>query len=101
MLGLSQASFAAQVAIIAFIGALVAFPAIPLTSWLSRRHEWEADRFARDLTGAPEDLATALIKLTRENLANLHPHPLYARFYYTHPPVVERVARLRSAEDKA
>jgi len=101
VLGLSQASFAAQVAIIAFIGALVAFPAIPLTSWLSRRHEWEADRFARDLTGAPEDLATALIKLTRENLANLHPHPLYARFYYTHPPVVERVARLRSAEDKA
>jgi STE24 endopeptidase len=40
-------------------------------------------------------LAEALIKLSRENLANLHPHPLYAAFYYSHPPVVERVRSLR------
>jgi STE24 endopeptidase len=95
LLGLSQGSFAAQTVILGFIGALAAFPFTPLGSWLSRRHEWEADRFACDLTGVPESLATALIKLSRENLANLHPHPLYARFYYSHPPVVERVRRLR------
>jgi STE24 endopeptidase len=40
-------------------------------------------------------LAEALIKLSKENLANLHPHPLYAAFYYSHPPVVERVKRLQ------
>ncbi len=95
LLGLSQASFAAQTVILGFIGSLAAFPFTPLGNWLSRRHEWEADRFACDLTGVPESLATALIKLSRENLANLHPHPLYARFYYSHPPVVERVRRLR------
>ncbi|HLO27363.1 MAG TPA: M48 family metalloprotease, partial [Geobacteraceae bacterium] len=93
--GLSQASFPAQTVMIAFIGSLAAFPFTPVTNWLSRRHEREADRFAAELTRQPEDLATALIKLSRENLANLHPHPLYARFYYSHPPVVERVRRLR------
>ncbi|HEY6871905.1 MAG TPA: M48 family metallopeptidase [Geobacteraceae bacterium] len=99
LVGLSQASFAGQAVILAFVGSLAAFPFSPLGSWLSRRHEWEADRFACDLTGAPEDLATALIKLSRENLANLHPHPLYARFYYSHPPVVERVRRLREKQE--
>src|SRR6266702_2016179 len=98
LLGLSQASFAAQTVILGFIGSLAAFPFTPLGNWLSRRHEWEADRFACDLTGAPESLATALIKLSCENLANLHPHPLYARFYYSHPPVVERVRRLREKQ---
>jgi len=48
------------------------------------------------LSGDPEALATALVKLSRENLANLHPHPWYAWFHFSHPPVVERVARLRS-----
>lgn len=98
LVGLAEASFAAQTVILAFVGTLAAFPFTPINSWLSRRHEWEADRFACDLTGAPEALATALIKLSRENLANLHPHPLYARFYYSHPPVVERVRRLRRSE---
>jgi hypothetical protein len=55
------------------------------------RHEWQADQFACELSGAPDALAAALIKLSRENLANLHPHPLYAKFFYSHPPVVERV----------
>lgn len=95
LLGLSEASFAAKTVILAFVGSLATFPFTPVGSWLSRRHEWEADRFACGLTGAPESLATALIKLSRENLANLHPHPLYAWFYYSHPPAVERVRRLR------
>ncbi len=95
LLGFHQLSFAAQTVVLAFIGSLAAFPFTPLSAWLSRRHEREADCFASALTGAPETLATALIKLSCENLANLHPHPLYARFYYSHPPVAERVARLR------
>jgi STE24 endopeptidase len=50
------------------------------------------------LTRRPLDLAEALIKLSKENLANLHPHPLYAAFYYSHPPVVERVRLLQKQE---
>jgi len=95
MLGPPSSSFAAQLVILTFLGAIVAFPLAPLSSWLSRRDEREADRFACELTGQPEALATALIKLSRENLANLHPHPLYAHFHYSHPPVVERVRKLK------
>ena len=94
LFGLAGASFVAQVIMISFIFSIASFPLTPVGSWLSRRNEWEADRFATELSGRPEALASALVKLSRENLANLHPHPVYAAFYYSHPPVVERVARL-------
>lgn len=100
LVGLSQASFAAQAMILAFIGSFLTFVITPIGSWLSRRDEWQADRFACNLTPVPEALATALIKLASENLANLHPHPLYALCYYSHPPVVERVHRLREESPK-
>jgi STE24 endopeptidase len=94
LFGLPQASFPAQMVMVSFLASIVFFPFTPLASWLSRRHEWEADRFATELSGTPQALASALIKLSRENLANLHPHPFYASFYYSHPPVVERVGKL-------
>jgi STE24 endopeptidase len=66
-----------------------------LFSAISRRHEREADRFAVGLAPLPEALATSLIKLSKDNLSNLHPHPLYAAVYYSHPPIVERVRTIR------
>ncbi|MEJ2684265.1 MAG: M48 family metallopeptidase [Candidatus Sulfobium sp.] len=93
------ASFFARIVVLGFIFSIVSFPATPVFSYFSRRHENEADRFAADLTSTPEWLATALMKLSRDNLSNLHPHPLYAKIYYSHPPVVERVGRLRSRPD--
>jgi STE24 endopeptidase len=95
LFGLAGGSFAAQIVMVSFLISIVSFPFTPLSSWLSRRHEWEADGFAEELSGTPEALASALVKLSKENLANLHPHPIYAAFYYSHPPVVERVAKLR------
>jgi len=95
LLGYDSLSLAARLVILGFVASLVLFPLTPLTAWLSRRDEYAADRFAIDITGDPESLATALIKLSAENLANLHPHPLYAAIYYSHPPVVERVRALR------
>ena len=94
LMGLESASFPAQLVILGFLVSLLGFFLTPLGSWLSRRHEWQADRFASALTGTPDALASALIKLSRENLSNLHPHPLYAKIYYSHPPMVERVNRL-------
>ncbi len=95
--GLEEASFAARSAIILFLFSVVLFPLTPLFSHLSRKNERAADRFAVEVTGNPAALADALVKLSRENLANLHPHPLYAAVYYSHPPVVERVRRLKGA----
>ncbi|MEI7818245.1 MAG: M48 family metalloprotease, partial [Desulfuromonadales bacterium] len=65
-------------------------------AWRSRCHEREADDFASELTGRPGDLAAALVKMSAENLSNLFPHPLYAGFYFSHPPTVARVNWLRS-----
>ena len=84
-------SFFAKVMILGFIGSIIGFPLGPLSSYFSRRHERQADRFACELTGNPNSLASSLIKLSKDNLSNLHPHPLYAAFYYSHPPVVQRV----------
>lgn len=98
LLGYDSLSLAARLVILGFIASIVMFPLTPISAWLSRRDEYEADRFATDITNDPESLATALIKLSAENLANLHPHPLYATFYYSHPPVVERVRALRGQQ---
>jgi STE24 endopeptidase len=92
--GLEQASFPACVLLAGFICSLGLTLATPLFSWWSRRHEWEADRFASELTQEPAQLASALAKLARENLANLHPHPLFAAFYYSHPPMADRMRKL-------
>ncbi len=97
LLGLGQVSFYTKVILVGFLSSLVMFPFTPLFSFLSRRDEREADRFASDLTGRPQAMASALVKLSRENLSNLHPHPLYAKFYYSHPPVVERIRRLNQS----
>lgn len=96
VLGLHETiSFPAKLVILGLIASLALFPLTPFMAWRSRCHEWEADRFASDLTGRPQDLASAMVKLSAENLSNLFPHPLYAAFYYSHPPVVERVRMLQ------
>jgi STE24 endopeptidase len=65
----------------------------PLGARWSRRHEFEADAYAcQQASGA--DLARALIKLHEDNASTLTPDPLFARFYYSHPPAGERLAAL-------
>ena len=96
LLGLpGDLSLPARMVLLGFVASLVLFPLGPFSAWRSRCHEREADRFAADLTGRPEDLASAMVKLSVENLSNLFPHPFYAAFYYSHPPAVERVRTLR------
>jgi STE24 endopeptidase len=68
----------------------------PLLAWRSRKNEFEADDFARRIVGR-EPMIAALTRLTRDNLATLTPDPLYATFYFSHPPVPVRVAQLRAA----
>jgi STE24 endopeptidase len=77
----------------------------PLMSLWSRRHEYEADRFAVkavDAAGSSgrEALSSALTRLNRENASNLWPHPLYSFWYYSHPTLVERLRAIKSVDDK-
>ncbi len=67
----------------------------PLMAHVSRVHEFEADAYACAQADG-RDLARALLKLHEDNAATLTPDPLYARFYYSHPPASERLAALPS-----
>jgi STE24 endopeptidase len=96
LVGATELSFPARVVVLMTLGSLVTFPLTPLLSAWSRRDERDADRFAVELHGHADDLADALAKLGTANLSNLHPHPLYAAFYYSHPPLVERIGTLRA-----
>jgi STE24 endopeptidase len=65
----------------------------PLMAQLSRKHEFEADAYAAAQASA-QDLGNALVKLYKDNASTLTPDPLYVRFYYSHPPASERIARM-------
>lgn len=99
--------------ILAFCAGPFTFFLTPLGSAWSRKHEYEADRFALaalkdDTANADSDsesraesnqtLAESLIVLSRENLSNLNPHPWYSFFYYSHPTLVERIQAMEREE---
>jgi STE24 endopeptidase len=65
----------------------------PLSARLSRKHEFQADAYAcQQADGA--DLGSALLKLHEDNATTLTPDPVYAGFYYSHPPALQRLAAL-------
>jgi STE24 endopeptidase len=68
----------------------------PLMSLLSRRNEFEADRYAAAHASAG-DLVLALVKLYEDNASTLTPDPLHSLFYDSHPPAALRIARLQDA----
>ncbi|MGX5661890.1 MULTISPECIES: M48 family metallopeptidase [Diaphorobacter] len=65
----------------------------PVLAQLSRRHEFQADAYAAAQSSGG-DLASALLKLYEDNASTLTPDPVFAKFYYSHPPATERLARL-------
>ena len=63
---------------------------------LSRRHEFEADRYSARTTGTPGAFITALKRLSVDSLTNLTPHPLKVFLEYSHPPILQRIIALRT-----
>lgn len=96
LVGATALSFPARLVVLAALASVLTFPLTPLGAAWSRHDEWQADHFAVELADCAPALASALAKLSRENLSNLHPHPLYAKFYYSHPPVAERIRALQT-----
>lgn len=90
-----QASPYMALLLFTLVSSVFTFPLTPVTSWLSRRHEFEADAYATEQSDA-QSLAQALVKLYRDNATTLTPDPLHSRFYDSHPPAPVRVARLAS-----
>ncbi len=74
---------------------LITFLFSPLTSARSRKFEFQADAFAK-LHANPLSLKSALLKLYKDNSSTLTPDPLFVKFYHSHPPASQRLAKLEA-----
>ncbi len=86
----AEAGIASVFLLFSMVSGVVTFWLTPLFSVWSRKHEYEADHFARETIGGPGPMLAALRKLSEKNLSNLTPHPLYSSWYYSHPSLHER-----------
>ncbi|CAA6814332.1 MAG: Putative integral membrane zinc-metalloprotease [uncultured Sulfurovum sp.] len=82
-----------EIAMMMLLLPLLSFIFTPILSAVSRHNEYAADEFGSAL-GGKANLVSALMKLVEENKAFPKSHPLFAFFYYTHPPVLERLKEL-------
>lgn len=80
--------------ILSYVSGLLTFWTTPIMNYFSRKHEYEADDFAKDAMGGSTEMIESLRKLSKENLSNLTPDPLFSKFYYSHPTLLEREANL-------
>ncbi len=92
-LGAEHASFHMGVIAFAILYSPLSFVIGLLANIMSRKHEYEADRYA-GVTDDPEALKMSLKKLSVNNLSNLRPHPAYVFFHYSHPPLLQRMEAL-------
>ena len=88
--GFSPGELAPTFLLFGLLSGLATFWFSPLLNLVSRRHEYEADAFARNAVGGAASVVAALRKLAQKNLTNLTPHPLYSGFHYSHPTLLER-----------
>jgi STE24 endopeptidase len=65
---------------------------------VSRKHEYEADRFAVETITESQSMVSALKKLSASNLSNLSPHPFFVFLNYSHPPLLKRVVAIQRHE---
>ena len=82
-----------QIAMMTLLLPVVSFMFTPVMSFVSRHNEYAADEFGSDM-GGKDNLVSALMKLVTENKAFPKSHPLVIFFYYTHPPIIERLKEL-------
>jgi len=93
-LGAGVPSFHMGLLAFAFLFSPVSFITGIISNMMSRKFEYQADAFAKEWHGA-KNLIDALIKLSVKSLSNLRPHPLYVFFNYSHPTLLQRMARLK------
>jgi STE24 endopeptidase len=94
-LGMATASNHAALTLFMMVGPVFMFFIQPVSSWFSRKHEFEADDYASENANA-SDLVSALLKLYRDNANTLTPDPVYSAFYDSHPPASIRINHLQS-----
>ncbi|MGL1890309.1 MAG: M48 family metallopeptidase [Spirochaetaceae bacterium] len=97
MFNLETGTYHGMLVLMLMISSSFTFFLTPISSYRSRKHEFEADDFAKEITGESDPLIQALLKLSKDNLSNLTPDKIYSSYHYSHPPVSERVNNLNSS----
>ena len=92
-LGVSARNTALALILFFMVAPVFTFLLTPLSSLLSRRHEYEADAYAVEHADG-EQLVAALVKLYEDNASTLTPDPLHSLFYDSHPPAALRIAHI-------
>lgn len=92
-LNVSQINPASGLLLLFILTSVISLPLAPLSSFMSRKNEFEADDFAKAHANK-QDLISGLVKLYRDNASTLTPDDLYVKFYYSHPPANLRIANL-------
>jgi STE24 endopeptidase len=94
-LGVAEPSAPIALLLFTLMAPVMIFFTTPLRSWWWRRQEWAADDYASKHADAGK-LASALVKLYRDNASTLTPDRIYSRFYDSHPTAIERIERLNA-----
>lgn len=79
------------------VAGVYTFLLTPISAYTSRKHEYEADQFASENAKASK-LISALVKMYKDNASSLTPDPLFSKFYFSHPPALERVTYLEGLQ---
>lgn len=95
-LGVTTQSAAVALLLFMLVSPVFTFLLHPLSSRLSRKHEFEADQYAAQ-TASAQALIHALVKMYEDNASTLTPDPIHSAFYDSHPPAGIRIARLHAA----
>ena len=94
--GVPEPSLQVGFVIFGLLSSVFTFPLNPIFQWLSRRNEYEADRFSVEVNGDKEGMVSSLVKLSKDNLSNLTPHPWYSFYHYSHPTTTERAEAIQA-----
>jgi STE24 endopeptidase len=76
-------------------GTLIGLVQEPISNYISRKYEYEADQYAIQATNKKEAFISTLEKLTEQNLGDKEPHPLVEWFFYSHPSIKNRIAAIK------
>lgn len=95
--GLEQPSNYGALVLFSLLSGPATFYLTPLLNFLSRKHEYQADRVATKVMKDGKSMEEALINLTVKNLSNLTPHPWYSAYHYSHPTPMERIRAIQQA----
>jgi STE24 endopeptidase len=85
----------AALPILFFYLSLFGIAAMPLSNYISRSYEIEADRFSIEVTEDKNSFISSMEKLAEINLADKEPYPLIEFLFYSHPSIKKRIESAR------